>query len=98
MNKYRVMINCDNLLTVVEGRRQRLGFFTNVFVEAFSPADAESRALELLREDVALRDVALNPDEDPLSFSVEEANEIESFEGVRLPRTGLTLYPLEETM
>ena len=51
MQKYRVMIHGENLLTEVEGVRQKLGFFTNVFVEAFTVADAEGRAVEVVRED-----------------------------------------------
>jgi capsule polysaccharide export protein KpsE/RkpR len=92
MQKYRVMINGKNLLTDVEGVRQRLGFYTTVFVEAFTPADAESRAIDVLREDAHLSDIALNAEDDPLRFSVDEVHEIESFDGVRLPRMGLALY------
>ncbi len=86
------MIHGRNLLTEVDGVRQRLGFYTNVFVEAFTPADAESRAIDALREDAHLRDVALNAEDDPLRFAADEVHEIESFDGVRLPRQGLSLY------
>ena len=92
MQKYRVMINGQNLLTEVDGVRQRLGFYTNVFVEAFTPADAEGRAIDILREDAHLHEVALNAVDDPLRFTVDEVHEIESFDGVRLPRQGFTLY------
>ncbi|MGZ5545002.1 MAG: hypothetical protein ACXWIU_10035 [Limisphaerales bacterium] len=92
MQKYRVMIHGENLLKEVEGVRQRFGFFTNVFVEAFTPADAESRAIDILREDDDLREAALNPGDDPLRFSADEIHEIESFDGLRLPRQGLVLY------
>jgi len=92
MQKYRVMIHGENLLKEVEGVRQRFGFFTNVFVQAFTPADAESRAIDILREDNDLREAALNSDDDPLRFSADETHEIESFDGLRLPRQGLSLY------
>jgi hypothetical protein len=95
MNKYRVMIHGENLLADVEGIRQLLGFYTHVFIEGFSRADAESRALELLREDAKLRDMSLNRQDDPLRLSVEEAEELDSFDGFTLPRTGLALYPVE---
>jgi hypothetical protein len=95
MNKYRVMIHGENVLADVEGVRHLLGFYTHVFIEAFSRADAESRALELLRGDAKLRDMTLNPLDDPIRLSVEEAEELESFEGFTLPRTGLALYPVE---
>ncbi len=92
MQKYRVIVHGQNLLTEVDGVRQRLGFYTNVFVEAFTSADAESRAIELVREDPHLRDVALNAADDLLRLSADEVQEIESFDGVRLPRTVLSLY------
>ncbi len=92
MQKYRVIVHGHNLLTEVDGVRQRLGFYTNVFIEAFTSADAEARAIELVREDAHLRDLALNPEDDAVSLSAGEVQEIESFDGVRLPRTGLSLY------
>ena len=92
MQKYQILMRGQNLLTEIDGVRQRLGFYTNVFVEAFTAADAESRAIDVLREDAHLRDVALNTEDDPLRFSVDEVREIESFDGVQLPRQGLSLY------
>ena len=90
MQKYRVMVRGQNLLREIDGVRQRYGFFTNVFVEAFTPVDAESRAIDILREDAHLG--ALNASDDPVRFAAEEVHEIESFDGVRLPRQGLSLY------
>ncbi len=93
MQKYRVLIRGRNLLTAVDGVRQRLGFYTNVFIEALSPTDAESRAIDLMRDDVDLREAAFNPLDDPVRFSAEEVIEIDSFAGLRLPRTGLSVFP-----
>jgi hypothetical protein len=92
MQKYRVMIHGRNLLREIDGVRQRYGFYTNIFVEAFTSADAESRAIDLLRENAHLRDVALNAQDDPVRFSADEIQEIESFDGVRPSRQGLALY------
>ena len=89
MQKYRVMVRGQNLLREIDGVRQRYGFFTNVFVEAFTPADAESRAIDILREDAHLG--ALNANDDPVRFAADEVHEIESFDGVRLPRQDLSL-------
>jgi hypothetical protein len=93
MQKYRVMIHGENLLTEVDGVRQKLGFFTNVFVEGLTPADAEGRAIEILREDTDLADIRLNTEDDPLILSAEEIHEIESFEGHKTPRDAFILYP-----
>jgi hypothetical protein len=92
MQKYIVIVHGQNLLTEVDGVRKRHGFFTNVPIEAFTPADAESRALELVREDTHVSDITLNADGDPLSLSAEEVQEVESFDDARLPRSGLALY------
>jgi capsule polysaccharide export protein KpsE/RkpR len=92
MQKYIVTVHGQNLLTKVDGVRKRYGFFTTVFLEAFTPADAESRALELVREDAHVRDITLNAEDDPLRFSADEIQEVESFNDARLPRTGLALY------
>ena len=94
VQKYRVMIRGENLLTEVGGVRQWLGFYTHVFVEVFTPADAESRAIELLRDDEGLRGIQLNPEDDPPSLSVEESDELESFDGYDAPRSAFILYPL----
>lgn len=96
MQKFRVMIHGQNLLTELDGVRQKLGFFTNVFIEAFTPSDAESRAIDLLREDPGFMDMLLNSDDDPVSLSVDEIHEIESFDGHKLPRDGFMLYPAKE--
>ena len=95
MQKYRVMIQGRNLLKEIDGMRGRYGFYTNVFVEAFTRADAESRAIKLLHEDAYLRNTVLNSKDDPLRFSAVEVHEIESFDDIRAPRQGLALYPEE---
>jgi hypothetical protein len=92
MEKYRVIIHGQNVLTEIDGVRQRLSFYTNVFVEAFSLDDAKSRAIELMREDSGLRESASNAADDPVRLSADEVQQIESFDGVRLPRTGLAFY------
>ena len=60
MQKYIVIVHSQNLLTEIDGVRKRHGFFTNVFVEAFTPADAKSRAFELVREGAHVHDITLN--------------------------------------
>ena len=92
MQKYIVIVHGQNLLTEIDGVRNRYGFFTNVFIEAFNQADAQSRALEFIREDAHVRNVTLNTEGDPLCLSAEEVKEVESFDDARVPRTGLGLY------
>ena len=96
MQKYRVMIHGQNLLTVVDGVKQRFGFYTNVFVEAVSSADAEACAIHVLNEDNSLADIMLNSENDPLSLRVDEIYEIESFDGHSVPRDAFMLYPAND--
>jgi hypothetical protein len=97
MKKWRVLINGTNFRMEVpkggsEPRVRRMGFFTTVFVRANTPQDAELRAVEVLRRDKGLCARARNPKEDPPVLFADEIQEIQSFRGVRLPRTGLALY------
>jgi hypothetical protein len=96
MQSYRVMVHGENLLTEVDGTRQRLGFYTHVVVEAFTLADAESMAVDAIRDDVRLRDLILNADDDPVRLSTEETREVESGDKSAEERTGFMLYPEEE--
>ena len=90
------MIHGRNLLKEVDGAPRKAGFYVNVFVEAFAPADAEARAIEIIREDGRLREILLNPEYDMLRLSVEGIQELESFDGCKLPRQGLVFYPEDE--
>jgi hypothetical protein len=96
MNKYRILVHGQNVLTEADGVLQRLGFYTNVFVEAYTPEAAVEQAFDILREDTELRDLALNDEDDLLRFTADEVHEIESFEDITLPRTGLALYSEDE--
>lgn len=50
MHSYRVVVHGENLLTEVDGMRQRLGFYTHVVVEGFTVDDAKSRAIDVGRQ------------------------------------------------
>ena len=94
MQKFRILINGENLLVESEGVRMKMGFYTNAFVEAFTEKDAEARALDIIREDPDLANIRLNSDDDALQLSIEECCEIESFDGHRVPRDSFMLYPM----
>ena len=97
MLKFRVIVLGQNILADIDGARRRVGFYTNVFVEASSPEHAGALALELIRADPKVRGLALNPPGNPVRLSVEELRPMESFAGVRLPRTGLALFSEDES-
>jgi hypothetical protein len=90
------MVHGKNLLTEVDGTRQRVGFYTHVVVEALTVADAELSAVDAVREDIGLRDLILNPEDDPIRLCAEETHEVESAGESPEGRTGFMLYPEEE--
>lgn len=97
MLKFRVIVLGQNILANIDGALRRVGFYTNVFVEAPSPEHAGALALDLIRADPKVRALALNPPDDPVRLSVDELRPMECFSGVRLPRTGLALFPEDES-
>jgi hypothetical protein len=92
VQKYCVIVCGQNLFAEIDGVRKRLGFFTNVYLEAFTSADAGSRAIDFLKNDNQLREMALHSTSEPLEFSVTEVHGLESFDGVDLPRSGFALF------
>ena len=68
------------------------GFYMNVYVEADSPEEAETRAVALLRKDRKLRNLMMNEPGDQPRLYVEEITTLTSFRGCHRPRTGLGFY------
>jgi hypothetical protein len=93
MPKHRVLVEGQNFLMEMDGIRQRLGFFTHVFVEAADATKAETTAVEVLRNDQTLRAGVLNAREDPPRLVFLEIKPVRSFKGCTLPRTGLAFFP-----
>ena len=71
---------------------RKFGFYTNVFVEAASPSEAEEKAVAMLRKDRKLTRAVLNGADDGPRLYAESITEITSFRGCHLPRTGLGFY------
>jgi hypothetical protein len=92
MGKYKVLVRGQNFLLKVDGKVQKLGFYTTRFVEGDGTREAEQRAISSLRQDPELCDIVLNePSEAPALF-VEQIDEVDSFAGLDLPGTGLSFY------
>ena len=95
MKKYKVLVRGENFLINLEGEDQKSGFYTTAFVEGQDEEQAEQRAMALLRNDKEFRRSVLNEQSDPPMMFVDEIDELESFEGVNLPRTGFSFFPEE---
>ena len=94
MPKYRAFINVVNLHMYSHDSHQveSLGFYTNAFVEAESPEEAELAAVKTVRQSRKLRDAVGNPPDDPPRIFVEEIQEIADWPAdTARPLTGFAL-------
>src|SRR5687768_12776772 len=95
---FRALVNGRNFqLTWADGESEvpkikRKGFYTTVHIRARNKREAELRAIQVLRADKALRIGVRNPASDPPRLFLEELQELPSFKGCRVPRTGFAFY------
>jgi hypothetical protein len=94
---FRVRINGRNFQLSWEDKAGRVsakrkGFYTTVHVRARNPAEAELRAVNVLRRDKKLRASVRNVAADPPRMFVDEIVEVASFKGCLIPRTGFAFY------
>ena len=95
---FRALVNGRNFqLSWADGESEvptvkRTGFYTTVHVRARNEREAEQRAIQVLRADKALRIGVRNPASDPPRLFVKELQELTSFKGCRVPRTGFAFY------
>jgi hypothetical protein len=95
---FRALVNGRNFqLAWAEGKNEktrikRTGFYTTVHVRARSQKEAELRAMKVLRAEKALRKSIRNPASDPPRMFLQKLEELSSFKGCRLPRTGFAFY------
>lgn len=75
MPHWKVFLNGKNFWLLVDGKAQRLGFYTTRIVEAVDERAAELTAVQLLRDDPTLQDL-LNDRSDPPMIYVEEITEV----------------------
>lgn len=78
MKYYRVLLNGENFLIRLDGKKELMGFYTTRFVSAVDPDDAELKSVEMLRKEEKLSSIMLNKSwqsEKPMIF-VEEMYEI----------------------
>ena len=93
MKKFKVLVTGNNCLIREDEKPPcKFGFYTIVFVEAPNAEHAEAIAIELLRNDPKLRKACENDTSDPPAIEVESIDEIASFNGCKLPHTGLVLF------
>lgn len=94
---FRVRINGRNFQLLWENkggraRAKRTGFYTTVHVRARNAGEAEVRAVNVLLRDKSLGASVRNSRSDPPRMFVDGIEELRSFRGCRVPRTGFAFY------
>jgi len=96
MKRYRAVLKGQNYLLEVDGETCSMGFYTTRFVEAPDPAQAEVEAVELIRRDEWLTEVAMNtPDPGP-KIVLEELYQLEPNDEFPSVQPGLGWYREDE--
>ena len=91
---YRAFVRGENFFLEVDGKVQRFGFYTNRFVEAADPREAENTAVARIRSHDRLRSGVCNLSEDPPMIYVDEIAEI-SRDDVPEKEQGLAFFVSE---
>jgi hypothetical protein len=73
---FRVLLNGQNLSIELEGKVQKVGFYTTRFVEADTQEEAEASAIDLIRADARLLTIMLNAIDDTPVFLIDEISEL----------------------
>lgn len=92
MNSYQVSVNGKNFLVEVDSSLTKLGFFTNLYVQADSVQQAEFNAMQQLMEYEGLRKYVRNSREDPPVMFAEEIQEISNYDEIEQKIDGLAWY------
>ena len=95
MPRYRIIIHGWNFRLNVEGKCEKMGFYTTRFADASDPLLAEHTALEDFRQSTKYRDLveaALNSEDDPHLLRGENILEVRPGTGAGERLAGLALY------
>lgn len=95
MPLYRVIIHGRNFSLNVEGKREKLGFYTPRFVEASDSVLAEQVALQEFRQSAQylyLIERSPNSEDDPSVLCGEDIGEVSRQDDAEKADAGLALY------
>ena len=90
MKKYRVMLNGQHFYIEMDGKLEKVGFYTTRWVEAENPEEAELKAVALVRQDHSLNISVRNERDNPPMIYLDTMSEVDSFDG---PGGGYSFYP-----
>jgi len=92
MKKYRLLLKGRNFLINDDGKHKKHGFHQNVFVDADSPRQAELSAISKIWHDKELKQITLNPDDDPPAIQLDTIWELDILDDVSQVETGRTFF------
>lgn len=92
MKNYRVVLEGKNFLLDLDGTVQKHGFFTTRYVQASDEEEAELNAVDLVRNDDQLLTAVKNEKTDPPMIYLDEIEELDSFEGIKVLGAGYSFY------
>jgi hypothetical protein len=80
MDRYHALIRGENFCIAMNGKPQKVGFYTNRWVEANDPEEAAALVVSLLRAEPELRGLVLNAPDDPPLLYVDELEPVADLE------------------
>ncbi len=86
---FRCFIRGENFPLELDGKRQATGFYTTRYVEAADEGDAELKAVNVLRDDPALK---VPPGTPGVEHAMVYVEEIELVDGPSAPNAGFTFF------
>jgi hypothetical protein len=82
MNRYKAFVHGHNLFLTLEGKQERMGFYTTRVVEAATPSDARLRAVELVEHDLRQRGIDWSNSDWSPKLDIEELDQVDwDFDG-----------------
>lgn len=91
MPKYKLLLHGRNLYAKINGRIEKVGFYTTLIVEAETSSEAEIKAQQILEEDHRVKDLTANRPDQPFMLSVEEVEQLAANE-IDIEATGFAFY------
>jgi len=95
MKKFKVIVEGNNFVIKLDSKVGCFGFFATRFIEAKDSKEAETLAMNLIRDE--LKSIVLNDRSNPPAMYVEENYEIDDFRDNLVPGSGFAWFKAEET-
>ena len=93
MPKYRLLMRGEDFSISVDGKRELLGFYQTIHVEAQDPEEAENEAVKIIRQSDLRETILEGNDYTPMIY-LDEIEQIESFEGIESLIEGRGFFPM----